>query len=160
MTNIVTFLTYRDRAEEAAAFYCSIFPDARITNTVPYPDIPPAPHPGAVMIVELELLGQRYIFLNGGDPFRFTNAISLAVQCETQDEIDRYWSALSAGGGEPGVCGWLTDKFGVSWQVMPKQIAELISHDPARAKRVMDAVMTMAKLDLATLQRAAQGPSR
>jgi len=157
MANIVTFLTYRDRAEEAAKFYCSVFPDARITNTVPYPDIPPAPHPGAVMIVELDMLGQHYILLNGGEPFRFTDGISLAVECETQDEIDRYWSALTAGGGEPGPCGWLKDKFGVSWQVMPKQIAELVSRDPVRAKRVMDAVMKMGKLDLATLQRAAQG---
>jgi predicted 3-demethylubiquinone-9 3-methyltransferase (glyoxalase superfamily) len=95
--------------------------------------------------------------MNGGEMFRFTEGISLAVECETQDEIDRYWAALTAGGGEPGPCGWLKDKFGMSWQVMPKNIGELVGSEPVRAKRVMDAVMAMGKLDIATLKRAADG---
>jgi predicted 3-demethylubiquinone-9 3-methyltransferase (glyoxalase superfamily) len=124
---------------------------------VPYPEIPVAPRPGAVMIVELELFGQTYILLNGGEPFQFTDGVSLVVQCDSQAEIDRYWNALTADGGKPGVCGWLKDKFGLSWQVMPRNIAELIGKsDPARAKRVMEAVMTMRKLDLGAMQRAAE----
>jgi predicted 3-demethylubiquinone-9 3-methyltransferase (glyoxalase superfamily) len=156
MANIVTFLTYKDRADEAAKFYCSIFPGARIKNTVPYPDVSVAPRPGAVMIVELELFGQTYILLNGGDPFQFTTGVSLVVQCENQDEIDRYWAALIADGGEPGPCGWLKDKFGLSWQVNPRNIGDLIGKsDPARAKRVMERMMTMGKIDMPALQRAA-----
>ncbi|HUJ61159.1 MAG TPA: VOC family protein [Kofleriaceae bacterium] len=158
MANIITFLTFKDRADEAAKFYCSIFPGARIKSTVPYPEISIAPRPGAVMIVELELFGQTYVLLNGGPHFQFTDGVSLVVQCDSQAEIDHYWSALTAGGGEPGPCGWLKDRFGVSWQVNPKNIAELIGKDdPARAKRVMEAVMKMGKLDLATMERAAAG---
>jgi predicted 3-demethylubiquinone-9 3-methyltransferase (glyoxalase superfamily) len=158
MANIVTFLAYRDRAEEAAKFYCSIFPGSRIKNTVRYPDVPVAPKPGAVMIVELELFGQTYVLLNGGEHFKFTDGISLVVQCDTQAEIDTYWDKLIAGGGEPGPCGWLKDKFGVSWQVNPKNIGEIVgTSDPARAKRVMETMMTMQKIDVGALERAAAG---
>jgi len=156
MPTITSFLAFTDKAEEAATFYCSVFPGAKILSTTPYPDIPVAPKPGLAMVVEVELNGQRYIFMNGGDHFRFTDAFSLAVECETQAEIDRYWDALVAGGGEHGPCGWLKDRFGVSWQVIPKNIAALIGSG-ARAKRVMEAVMQSTKLDIATLERAARG---
>jgi predicted 3-demethylubiquinone-9 3-methyltransferase (glyoxalase superfamily) len=158
MATLTPFLTYKKHAEDAAKLYCSIFPNSRIKNTVRYPDIPQAPSPGAVMIVELELLGQPYVFLNGGDHFSFTEGFSIVVSCETQDEIDRYWDALASGGGEPGVCGWLKDRFGVSWQVTPKNMGELVgTNDGARAKRVSDAMMKMKKIDLATLEKAARG---
>ena len=156
MPTITSFLAFKDQAEEAATFYCSVFPGAKILSTTPYPDIPVAPKPGLAMVVELELNGQRYLFMNGGDHFQFTDAFSLAVECETQAEVDRYWDALVAGGGEHGPCGWLKDRFGVWWQVMPKNIGQLIGTG-ARAKRVMEAVMQSTKLDIATLERAARG---
>ena len=158
MANLLTFLAYKDRAEEAAKFYCEIFPNSRIVNTVPNGDVPVAPKPGAVMIVELDLLGQRCVLLNGGEHFKFTDAISLVVQCDSQDEIDRYWNALTSGGGEPGVCGWCKDKFGVSWQINPRDIGAIVGQkDPVRAKRVFDAMMKMKKIDVATLRAAAAG---
>jgi predicted 3-demethylubiquinone-9 3-methyltransferase (glyoxalase superfamily) len=156
MPTITSFLAFKDKAEEAATFYCSVFPSAKILSTTPYPDIPVAPKPGLAMVVEVELFGQRYIFMNGGDHFRFTDAFSLAVECDSQAEIDRYWDALVAGGGEHGPCGWLKDRFGLSWQVMPKNIAELIGSG-ARAKRVMEVVLKSDKLDIAAMERAAQG---
>ena len=156
MPTITSFLAFKDKAEEAAKFYCSVFPGAKILSTTPYPDIPVAPKPGIAMVVEVELHGQRYIFMNGGDHFQFTDAFSLAVECETQAEVDRYWDALVAGGGEHGPCGWLKDRFGVWWQVIPKNISQLIGTG-ARAKRVMEAVMQSTKLDIATLERAARG---
>ncbi len=156
MPNIVTFLTYKDRAEEAAKLYTSIFKDARILSTLRYPDVSVSPSPGAVMVVEIELLGQRYVLLNGGDHFKFTDAISLSVECDSQEEIDRYWEALVAGGGEHGPCGWLKDRFGVSWQVSPRDIAKYWgpSVPPDKAKRAMEAMMKMSKLDIAALDRA------
>ena len=158
MTTITAFLTFRDHAEDAAKLYCSIFPRSRIKATTKYPDISVAPRPGAVMTVELELDGRDYVFLNGGEHFKFTDGFSLSVQCDTQQEIDQYWEKLTAGGGEPGPCGWLRDKFGVSWQITPRQLPALIGNgDPARAKRVMETMMKMGKLDLTTLERAAKG---
>lgn len=159
MPNIVTFLSFKDRAEEAAKFYTSIFEDSRILSVMKYPDVPVAPSPGAVMVVEIELLGQKYILLNGGDHFRFTDAISLTVQCDSQEEIDHYWDALIAGGGEPGPCGWLKDRFGVSWQVNPRDLERFwgAGVDPAQARRCMEAMMKMTKLDIAGLERAARG---
>lgn len=156
MLELTSFLAFKDTAEEAATFYCSIFPGARILAVTPYPDIPVAPRPGLAMVVEVEMLGQRYIFMNGGEHFKFTDAFSLAVECESQEEIDRYWAALVAGGGEHGPCGWLKDRFGLSWQVMPKNIASIIGTG-ARAKRVMEAVMQSGKLEIAVLERAARG---
>lgn len=157
MTKIIPFLTYKDRADEAVRFYCSIFKDSRITNITHYPDIPVAPKPGAVMTVEFELAGQPYVALNGGDHFAFTDAFSLNVVCENQQELDAYWDKLTGGGGEPGPCGWLKDRFGMSWQLTPKQLPGLLSGDPARSKRVMDVLLKMSKLDLAALERAAAG---
>ena len=156
MPTLTPFLAFQDQAEQAATFYCSIFPNAKITSVTPYPDIPVAPKPGIAMVVEVELFGQRYIFMNGGDHFTFTDGFSLAVECDSQAEIDRYWAALVEGGGKHGPCGWLTDRYGLSWQVMPRDIATIIGSG-AQAKRVMEAVMTMSKLDVATMRRAANG---
>ncbi len=157
MPSIVTFIAYKDRAEDAAKLYTSIFKDSRILSTVKYPDVSVAPSPGAVMVVEIELLGQKYILLNGGDHFKFTDGVSLTVQCDSQEEIDLYWDKLIAGGGEPGPCGWLRDRFGVSWQVNPRDIGRYWGDgDPARAKRCMEAMMKMTKIDIAALERAAK----
>ena len=156
MPTITSFISYKDKAEEAAKFYCTVFPGSRILNVTPYPDIPVAPKPGIAMVVDIELLGQRYTLMNGGDHFKLTDAFSLSVECESQAEIDTYWAALVAGGGEHGPCGWLKDKFGLSWQVVPKNMIDIIGAG-AQAKRVMEAVMSMGKLDVAALQRAAKG---
>nr|HEX4316456.1 VOC family protein [Kofleriaceae bacterium] len=159
MTEIVTFLTFREGAEHAARFYCDIFPGSKIRDTSRYPDVSVASTPGSVMVVEIELFGRRYVLLNGGEHFKFNDGISLMVPCDTQAEIDRYWDALLADGGKPVACGWLTDKFGVSWQVCPRDIGALYAadpKDPARPKRVMEAMMKMVKMDLATLQKAAR----
>jgi predicted 3-demethylubiquinone-9 3-methyltransferase (glyoxalase superfamily) len=156
MATITSFLAFKDKAEEAAKFYCSVFPGAKITSVTNYPDIPVAPRPGIAMVVELELFGQRYIFMNGGEHFKLTDAFSLAVECDSQTEIDTYWAALVAGGGEHGPCGWLKDRFGLSWQVQPRNMADLIGTG-AQAKRVMDVVMKSGTLEIDALQRAARG---
>jgi predicted 3-demethylubiquinone-9 3-methyltransferase (glyoxalase superfamily) len=155
MSNIVTFLTFRNRAEDAAAFYTSIFKDSKILSTVNYPDVAQAS--SRVMVVEIELQGRHYILLNGGDHFKFTDGISLCVLCDSQQEIDTYWSALTAGGGEPGPCGWLKDKFGVSWQVCPRNMERFWTGTPEQSKRVFETMTKMSKLDLAALEAAAKG---
>jgi predicted 3-demethylubiquinone-9 3-methyltransferase (glyoxalase superfamily) len=156
MPKLTPFIAYVDKAEEAAKFYCSIFEGSKIVSVTRYSEGAPV-KAGTVMVVELELLGQRYLFLNGGEHFQHGDAFSIMVECSTQKEIDVYWDKLVADGGKHVECGWLIDKFGLRWQVAPKNINELISGDPARAKRVMDAVMTMKKLDIATLEKAARG---
>jgi predicted 3-demethylubiquinone-9 3-methyltransferase (glyoxalase superfamily) len=158
MPNIVTFLAFKDSAEQAAKHYTSIFKNSKILNTVNYPDVPSAPSPGGVMVVEIELLGQKYVLMNGGNHFgKFTDGISLTVECDSQAEIDEYWEKLTAGGGEPGPCGWLKDKFGVWWQVNPRDIGRFWGEgDPARSQRCMEALMKMTKIDLAALERAAK----
>lgn len=156
MSNIVTFLSFNDRAEEAANFYVSIFKDSRIRSTSPWPDVPQAPK-AKLMVVEIELQGQHYILLNGGSHFKFSDGMSLSVLCDSQDEIDHYWAALTSGGGEPGPCGWLRDKFGVSWQVAPRDIARLWGSDAAQGKRVFEALSKMSKIDAAALERASKG---
>ncbi len=156
MSKITTFLTYRDGAEEAAKLYVSIFKNSKITRTSHYPDVPVAPKKGGVMTVEFVLDGQPFIALNGGPHFTFSEGISLSVECETQDEIDTYSTKLTAGGGEQGPCGWIKDRFGVSWQINPKILGELMSDpDAARAKRVMEAMLKMTKIDIAALKQAA-----
>jgi predicted 3-demethylubiquinone-9 3-methyltransferase (glyoxalase superfamily) len=156
MSNITTFLTYREGAEEAAKLYVSIFKNSKITRVSHYPDVDVAPSKGGVMTVELELDGQPFIFLNGGPHFTFTDGFSLSVACQTQDEIDSYSSKLIAGGGEQGPCGWVKDRFGVSWQINPKILGELLSDpDAAKAKRVMEAMLKMTKIDIAALNQAA-----
>jgi len=154
MQKIVTFLTFKDRAEEAAKLYTSVL-GGRIVSTSHYGEA--GPHPkGQVATVAFEIAGQTFVALNGGSQFRFSEGISLSVQCETQAEIDELWEKLSAGGGEKGPCGWLKDRFGVSWQITPAIMPQLIAdNDPARRDRVMTAMMQMTKLDIKKLKEAA-----
>lgn len=152
MPKITTFLTYAERAEEAAALYVSIFENSEIVKTTHY-----APG-GPVMTVEFRLDGQDYVALNGGPHFKFSEGISLSVDCGTQEEVDRYNEKLLADGGRQYPCGWLTDKFGVSWQIVPRILVALLTDpDPAKAKRAMEAMMQMTKIDIAALEKAAAG---
>lgn len=148
-------LWFDDRAQEAAELYVSLFPNSRITGSVPYPAGAPGPE-GSIMLVDFELDGVRLQGLNGGPHFTFTEAVSLVITVDTQEEIDHYWDVLTADGGEPGQCGWLKDRFGLSWQVTPSGLEELAADpDPERYARAMRAVLTMTKLDLAAIQAAA-----
>ena len=156
MANIITFLTYKDQAEEAAKFYTSIFKSSKIRRTTRYGDAGPGPK-GSVMTVDFELEGRPFVALNGGPHFQFSQGVSIAVECKTQEEVDTYWERLSQG-GEKGVCGWLTDKFGLSWQVTPTTLIELLHDpDPQKSKRVMEAMMKMKKIDIAELKKAYEG---
>jgi predicted 3-demethylubiquinone-9 3-methyltransferase (glyoxalase superfamily) len=149
-------LWFDGQAEEAANHYTSIFESSKIGRTMPYPEGGPGT-PGGVMVVEFELNGQKFVGLNGGPDFTFNESISFQIHCDDQDEIDYYWDRLSEG-GEEGECGWLKDKFGVSWQVIPKVLTELISDpDPEKAKRATGAMLSMQKLDIAELERAHSG---
>ncbi len=156
MRPIIPNLWFDTEAEQAAQFYVSVFPDSRILGSTRYPEGAPGPT-GSVMTVEFELDGQRFVGINGGPQFPFTEAVSFQITCETQDEVDRYWEALTAG-GEESVCGWLKDRFGLSWQVVPTGMEELFADpDPQRAQRAMQAMLGMRKLDLAALRAAADG---
>lgn len=152
MKEITICLGFNDKAEEAAKFYTSIFPNSKITTTTHYGKDMPMPE-GTVMTVVFELDGREYLALNGGDYFKFSEGISLVVNCETQEEIDHYWDALTDG-GKPGPCGWLTDRFGVAWQITPAIIGKLLSSDQKKADAALKAVMTMEKIDIAAVQRA------
>ena len=144
-------LWFDTEAEEAAAFYISVFPNSRIVNVARYTEAGPRPA-GMVMTVEFELDGQRFIAINGGPEFTFDEAVSFQINCATQDDVDYYWERLSEGGQE-GQCGWLKDKYGLSWQVTPTGMDELFSDpDPKKAERAMRALLGMTKLDLATLR--------
>jgi predicted 3-demethylubiquinone-9 3-methyltransferase (glyoxalase superfamily) len=155
--SISTFLWFDKNAEAAAEFYTTLFPNSRIRKTARWGDGGPAPK-GSVMTVAFELAGHTLTAINGGPHYRLTPAVSLVVSCESQDEIDRYWDALLADGGKPSMCGWLEDRFGLSWQVIPSAIGDLLGDpDPAKAGRVGQALMTMQKLDLAALRRAHRG---
>ncbi|HWP32505.1 MAG TPA: VOC family protein [Solirubrobacterales bacterium] len=156
MQKIVPNLWFDTEAEAASGFYVSIFPNSRIVNVTHYTEAGPRPA-GMVMTVEFELDGQRFVGINGGPEFSFDEAVSFAIECETQDEIDSYWERLSEG-GEQGQCGWLKDRYGLSWQVVPTGIKEIFSDpDPKRAERAMKALLGMRKLDIAELRRAADG---
>jgi predicted 3-demethylubiquinone-9 3-methyltransferase (glyoxalase superfamily) len=157
---IVPNLWFDTEAEEAANFYVSVFENSRIVSVAHYTDAGPRPA-GEVMTVEWELDGQRFIGINGGPEFKFDEAVSFMISCETQDEIDHYWDRLSEGGSE-GPCGWLKDRFGLSWQVVPTGMDELFSHpDKERATRAMAAMLKMSKLDIEALREAADGaPAR
>jgi predicted 3-demethylubiquinone-9 3-methyltransferase (glyoxalase superfamily) len=156
MQKITTFLTFDNQAEEAAKFYTSIFENSKIVRVVRYGDAGPGPK-GSVLTVEFELAGQKYVALNGGPHFSFSEGISLSVDCKTQEEIDRYSARLTEG-GEQGPCGWVKDKFGVSWQVNPSMLADMFaSPDADKAARAMEAMLKMKKLDIATLMRAYEG---
>ena len=154
MQKITTFLTYNDQAEEAARLYTSLFRDAEIIKTTYYKEGMPVPA-GRVMSVEFRLAGQEYVALNGGPHFQFSEGISLFVSCEDQAEIDELWAALTADGGQPGQCGWLKDRFGVSWQLIPHNLRQLLSSDDsAQARRKMEAMLQMHKIDIAALEQA------
>ncbi|GAA4420073.1 VOC family protein [Bremerella cremea] len=153
MQGITPFLWFNNQAEEAARFYVSVFDDAKILSETRYSEVGPGPE-GSIMTIEFEIQGQRFVALNGGPVFTFTEAISLVVNCESAEEIDYYWDKLTEG-GEPSRCGWLKDKFGVSWQVVPTKLKTLLGDpDPAKSQMVMAAMMQMEKLDLHALQTA------
>lgn len=151
---ITPFLWFDHQAEEAANFYASIFPNSKVSKVVRYNEAGPGPA-GSAMTVQFQLEGQSFTALNGGPHFKFTEAISFVIHCETQDQVDHYWEKLSAGGSEVQ-CGWVKDKFGLSWQVVPNVLPELLGNpDPKKAARVMKAMLTMKKLDIGALQQAA-----
>jgi predicted 3-demethylubiquinone-9 3-methyltransferase (glyoxalase superfamily) len=153
---ITTFLWFDNNAQEAVNFYVSVFKNAKILTTVPYGDAGPGPK-GSIMTIDFQLDGQEFTALNGGPQFKFTEAVSLVVHCKTQEEVDYYWEKLSAG-GQKVECGWLKDKFGLSWQVVPDVLLDLIrDNDQQKVQRVMQAVMQMKKLDIAGLEKAAAG---
>ncbi len=153
---IVPNLWFDTEAEEAAAFYTKIFEDSRIVNVTHYTEAGPRPA-GEVMTVEFELQGQRFVAINGGPEFKFDEAVSFAIECEDQKEIDYYWERLGEG-GEEGPCGWLKDRYGLSWQVVPTGMEELFADpDKKRAERAMRAMLEMKKIDIATLREAADG---
>ncbi len=158
---ITPCLWFDTQAEEAAKFYCSIFKNSKITEVSRFPEAGQEVHgkpAGSVMVAAFEINGQPFTALNGGPQFKFDEAISFQVACDNQDEIDYFWSKLTEGGGEPGPCGWLKDKFGVSWQVFPSALPKwLMDSDRAKAARVMNAFMKMKKLDIAAIERAYQG---
>jgi predicted 3-demethylubiquinone-9 3-methyltransferase (glyoxalase superfamily) len=154
---ITPFLWFDHQAEEAANYYVSIFPNSKVVKVVRYGAAGPGPA-GSAMTVEFQLDGQSFVALNGGPHFKFTEAISFVVNCQTQDEVDTYWEKLSAGGGEVQ-CGWVKDKFGLSWQVVPTVLAKLLGDpDPEKSQRVMRAMLTMKKLDIRALEQAYQKP--
>ena len=153
MSTVTPFLWFDTEAKEAAEFYTSLFPNSRITKITTRPDRPEE----TVLTVEFDLDGQHLIALNGGPQYSFTEAFSLSIDCRTQEEVDRYWAALTDG-GEEGPCGWLKDRYGLSWQVVPDVLPRLLT-DPDREKadRVFAAMMTMQKIDIGELERAAEG---
>lgn len=155
MDELITCLWFDTEGEEAARFYTSLFPNARILEVTHYGSAGPRPE-GTVMTVTFELDGRRFVALNGGPEYSFTPAVSFQVMCETQVEIDRYWEALSEG-GEPGPCGWLRDRFGLSWQIVPTALPRLLSETDAEAsQRVMEAMLEMSKLEIEPLELAAR----
>jgi predicted 3-demethylubiquinone-9 3-methyltransferase (glyoxalase superfamily) len=153
----ITCLWFDGRAEEAANYYVSVFKEAKLGDVFRATEAGPG-EPGSVVTVEFELNGQKFVGLNGGPQFTFTEAISFQIPCADQDEVDYYWNRLTEDGGEPGPCGWVRDRFGVSWQVIPTVLTELMSDpDPAKAARATAAMLSMGKLDIAALRKAADG---
>ena len=158
MQKITPCLWYDGDAEEAADFYVTLFPDSRVDNVQRSPADNPSMKEGGVLVVEFTLAGQNYIGLNGGPQFPFTEAISLQVRTEDQEETDRLWDALIGNGGEESQCGWLKDRWGLSWQITPKRLLELIGDpDRDRARRAMEKMLQMRKIDIAAIERAADG---
>ncbi|HEV2747349.1 MAG TPA: VOC family protein [Allosphingosinicella sp.] len=158
MSKIAPCLWYDGQAEEAAEFYVSLLPDSRIHKVLRAPADYPGGSAGNVLTVEFTLAGQRFIGLNGGPEFGFTEAVSFSIDCEDQAEVDRLWDALTADGGAPVQCGWLKDRYGLSWQIVPSILPRMLSDpDRERAGRVMEAMMTMVKIDITTLERAYEG---
>ena len=150
MQKIAPFLWFNDNAEEAINFYVSVFKDSKVGTMTR--------HNGAVIFASFQLEGQQFMALNGGPRFKFTEAIALFVNCETQEEVDALWDKLTADGGEPGRCGWLKDKFGLSWQIIPSALGRMLhDEDPARAGRAMQAMLQMSKIDIRELKQAHDG---
>src|SRR5882672_12013954 len=160
MQKITPFLWFDNQAEEAVKFYTTIFKNSKIGKIARYDKAgeKASGRPnGSVMVVEFQLKGQKFVALNGGPHFKFTEAVSFVVNCESQEEVDKFWEKLSEG-GEEGQCGWLKDKYGLSWQVVPTVLTEMLKDkDPAKAKRVMEAMLQMKKLDIKTLKQAYEG---
>jgi predicted 3-demethylubiquinone-9 3-methyltransferase (glyoxalase superfamily) len=157
MQKITPFLWYSKEAEQAAAFYASIFPDSRVVRVTSMPSESPSGPPGSVKVVDFVLCGQPFVAMTAGKMDPFNHAVSFVVNCENQAEVDRYWSALLEG-GQPEQCGWLKDRFGLSWQIVPTVIFRMMADpDRAKAKRATDAMLTMVKLDIPTLQAAFDG---
>ncbi len=155
---ITPFLWYATEAEEAAEFYTRIFPDSRIVRVTTMQSESPSGPPGSVKVVEFVLFGQTFTAMSAGPLDPFNHAISFVVSCDTQDELDRYWNALLEGGGAPEQCGWLKDRFGLSWQIVPTVLGKMMSDaDKSRSKRTSDAMMKMVKLDIAALKAAYEG---
>jgi predicted 3-demethylubiquinone-9 3-methyltransferase (glyoxalase superfamily) len=156
MPRITPFLWFDNQAEEAAKHYVSIFPNSKIVKVARYGDAGPGPK-GSVMTVVFQLDGQEFIALNGGPQFKFTEAVSFSIDCKTQQEVDDYWEKLSRG-GQQQPCGWLKDKYGLSWQVNPRVLGEMLSDpDPAKSRRVMEAMLKMKKIVIKDLERAYEG---
>jgi len=155
MQKISPLLWFDSNAEEAANFYVSIFKDSKILKIARYGEAGPGPA-GSVMVVNFQIEGQDFTALNGGPVFKFTEAISFVISCQTQEEVDHYWNKLTADGGQESQCGWLKDKYGLSWQVTPTILGELLADkDQKKAQRVMQAMLQMKKIDIAALKRAA-----
>jgi predicted 3-demethylubiquinone-9 3-methyltransferase (glyoxalase superfamily) len=156
MQKVTPCLWFDTQAEEAANFYTSLFPNSKILAVSRYGEAGPRPA-GMVMTVQFQLEGQEFTALNGGPDFTFNEAVSFQINCESQEEVDRYWDALCENGGQPGPCGWLKDKYGVSWQVVPTELDRLISDpDPQRSQRAMKAMLQMGKIDIAALRKAVE----
>jgi predicted 3-demethylubiquinone-9 3-methyltransferase (glyoxalase superfamily) len=154
-TKIFPFLWYATKAEEAAKFYASIFPDSRVDRVVAMQSESPSGPPGSVKVVDFTLFGQRFQAMTAGPHHEFNDAISMVVLCDDQAELDKYWNALIEGGGQEQACGWLNDKYGLRWQILPARLVEMMAdEDPVRSKRVSDAMLQMVKLDVAKLEAA------
>ena len=160
MPAIIPCLWFAGQAEEAARFYVSVFPNSRVLSVNPAPEGTPGADAGDVLTVEFELDGTRFTGLNGGPQFHFDESVSFQIDTADQAETDRYWDALVADGGEESVCGWLKDRFGLSWQVVPRRLTELMTDaDPARASRALKAMLEMRRIDIAAIEAAADAPS-
>jgi predicted 3-demethylubiquinone-9 3-methyltransferase (glyoxalase superfamily) len=157
MQKITPFLWFDGQAERAARFYVSLLPDSRVEDVTRLPADTPSGRAGTILTVEFTLCGNRFVALNGGPQFPFTEAVSFQIACDDQTEVDRLWSALAEGGSE-GQCGWLKDRWGLSWQVVPTRLHELLGDpDPGRSRRAMEAMLKMRKLSIVELERAADG---
>ena len=154
MNRITPFLWFDDNLEQAIELYTSVFKDTKVLNVSRYTEAGPGPA-GSVMTATFELQGQQFMALNAGPYFKFNEAVSFLVNCQTQQEVDEYWEKLTANGGEPGRCGWLKDRFGLSWQIVPDALGQLLS-DPKRAKNVMQAMLQMGKINIAELEKAGE----
>jgi predicted 3-demethylubiquinone-9 3-methyltransferase (glyoxalase superfamily) len=158
MPKVTPNLWFDGNAEEAAEFYASLLPDSHVDNVYRSPADNPSTPAGAVLLVEFTVGGQRFVGINGGPQFAFTEAVSFAIDCEDQAEVDRLWEILTARGGEPGQCGWLKDRYGLSWQIVPREMGELLgSSDAEGARRAMEAMLHQTKIDLEELRRAFHG---